>query len=100
MAFVEATGRNRTPDKLPVRERIRLFDVCDRHLRRLVRLLDPEWVIGIGVFAEERAREALSSQDVRIGRILHPSPANPRAQRDWGGQARRQLRALGVCGPG
>ncbi len=36
-------------------------------------------------------------RDVRIGRILHPSPANPRAQRDWAGQAQRALAALGVC---
>jgi single-strand selective monofunctional uracil DNA glycosylase len=97
LVFLETTGRNRTPDKLPVRERALLFEACDRHLRRLVRLLDPEWVIGIGAFAEGRALETLSDTGVRIGRILHPSPANPRAQRDWGGQVKRQLQALGVC---
>jgi single-strand selective monofunctional uracil DNA glycosylase len=96
LAFLEDSGRNRTPDKLPTAERAPLFDACDRHLRSLVRILEPEWVVGIGVFAENRAIEALGDR-VRIGRILHPSPANPRAQRDWGGQARRQLVELGVC---
>jgi single-strand selective monofunctional uracil DNA glycosylase len=96
LAFLEASGRNRTPDKLPAAEREPLFEACDRHLRRMVRILEPEWLVGIGAFAEARAREALGS-GVRIGRILHPSPANPRAQRDWGGEARRQLAALGVC---
>jgi len=96
LAFLEESGRNRTPDKLPNSERAPLFEACDRYLRSLVRILEPEWVVGIGVFAENRAREALGDR-VRLGRILHPSPANPRAQRDWGGQARRQLVELGVC---
>jgi single-strand selective monofunctional uracil DNA glycosylase len=97
LAFLEESGRNRTPDKLPKREREPLFDACNRHLRRLVALLEPEWVVGIGAFAETRAREVLAGRDVEIGGVLHPSPANPRAQRDWSGQARRQLVALGVC---
>jgi single-strand selective monofunctional uracil DNA glycosylase len=96
LVFLEDSGRNRTPDKLPVAEREPLFAACDRHLGSLVRILEPEWVVGIGAFAESRALEVLGDR-VRIGRILHPSPANPRAQRDWGGQARRQLAELGVC---
>ncbi len=98
LVFLEESGRNRTPDKLPADERTPLFAACDAHLRRLVRVLEPRWVIGIGSFAEARAGEALSGEGVRIGRILHPSPANPRAARDWAGVARRELLALGVCG--
>lgn len=97
LVFIEAGGRNRTPDKLPARERAPLFTACNRHLQRLVDIFEPDWVVGIGAFAAERAHEAIGERDVRIGRILHPSPANPRAQRDWAGQARRELRALGVC---
>jgi single-strand selective monofunctional uracil DNA glycosylase len=96
LAFLEATGRNRTPDKLPAAEREPLFEACDRHLRRVVRVLEPTWVVGIGSFAEERAREALGAE-IRIGRVLHPSPANPRAQRDWIGEARRQLHEQEIC---
>ncbi len=95
LAFLEQSGRNRTPDKLPERERTPLFQACDRHLRRVARALEPEWVIGIGAFAEARAREALPG--LRIGRIVHPSPANPRAGRDWSGAVRRELVRLGVC---
>ena len=100
LVFLEASGRNRTPDKLPARERESLFSVCDRHLRRLVDALEPRWVVGVGAFAEERARLALAGRNVRIGRITHPSPANPRAQHDWAGQARRALEDLGVCAGG
>ena len=94
LAFIEASGRNRTPDKLPERERAPLFAACDAHLVRVARALEPEWVIGIGAFAESRAKIAL--EGVRIGRITHPSPANPRAQKDWGGTLARELSALGV----
>ena len=44
LVFMEAGGRNRTPDKLSRRERERLYAACDRHLRRLVELLEPEWL--------------------------------------------------------
>jgi len=97
LVFLEASGRNRTPDKLPPRERGPLLAACDRHLLRLVELLRPRFVVGIGTFAESRARSALSECGVRVGRILHPSPANPRAARGWGRTARRDLEALGLC---
>jgi len=101
LAFMEESGRNRTPDKLPKQEREPLFDACDRHLRALCCALQPAWVIGIGAFAERRAREALdcevSARSLRIGSILHPSPANPRANQDWAAAVKIQLRASGLC---
>ncbi|MBW2280973.1 MAG: single-stranded DNA-binding protein [Deltaproteobacteria bacterium] len=97
LMFMEESGRNRTPDKLRAVERERLFAACDRHLRDLVRVLEPEWVVGIGAFAEGRARSALQGAAApRVGRVLHPSPASPLANRGWAGQARKQLRALGI----
>jgi single-strand selective monofunctional uracil DNA glycosylase len=98
LLFLETSGRNRTPDHLPQREQQRLFAACDRHLERLVDALAPEWVIGVGNFAAGRAQAALGANGPRIGRITHPSPANPRAARDWAGTAARELAALGVCG--
>ena len=85
--FMEAPGRNRTPDKLPAAERRLLFARCDRALRETAACLRPKYVIGMGAFAESRARAALTDTDATIGRILHPSPANPLANRDWAGQA-------------
>jgi len=96
LAFLEESGRNRTPDKLPAAERIPLFRACDRHLRAVAEILKPEWVIGIGDFAAQRAREVFSNAPVKLGQILHPSPACPAANRDWAGQVTAQLKALGV----
>lgn len=97
LVFMEASGRNRTPDKLASDERGALFAPCDAHLQRVVSILEADWIIAVGAFAETRAREALGGDDVQIARILHPSPANPRANRDWTGEARRTLSSLGLC---
>ena len=97
LVFMESSGRNITPDKLPPSERQPLFEACNDHLRRMVDVLEPEWIIGIGAFAEKRAHETLEGRGLRFGRILHPSPANPKANRDWAGHAARELRALGLC---
>ena len=96
LAFVEASGRNRTPDKLPPGERAPLFGVCDEHLREIVRILQPEWLIGIGEFAGKRARDITADPPLRVGQILHPSPACPASNNDWAGTATGQLRDLGV----
>lgn len=96
LAFMEASGRNRTPDKLPVAERDPLFKACDEALRQLVDLLRPDRVVGIGRFAEGRTRAALGDARVPIATILHPSPASPAANRDWVGTIERQLAELGV----
>jgi single-strand selective monofunctional uracil DNA glycosylase len=100
LLFLEASGRNRTPDKLPAKEREALFEPCDRHLRRVVELLRPRVVIGVGAFAAARAGAALAELGVELGRIPHPSPANPNAHADWAGAARRALEGLGLCSAG
>ena len=97
LAFLEDSGRNRTPDKLPLRERDALFAACDAHLSAIVRILKPEWVIGVGEFALQRAREVVAADSTpRVGRILHPSPACPASNNDWAGAVTVQLRQLGV----
>jgi single-strand selective monofunctional uracil DNA glycosylase len=105
LAFVEESGRNRTPDKLQSRERAALFTRCDEHLRAVVEILKPEWLIGVGDFAAKRARGVLTTPlrqrtkspwRPRIGQILHPSPACPASNDNWAGKATAQMRTFGV----
>lgn len=98
LLFMEASGKNRTPDKLASAERAALAAACDRHLGRMIELLAPQWVIGVGAYAEQQARKVLGGR-VKIGRILHPSPASPAANRGWAGLAVAELRALGISVP-
>jgi len=95
LVFFEG-GRNLTPDKLPMAEQRPLLAACDAHLRTVIDALEPEWVIGVGAWAEQRAREALVGLPVKFGRVLHPSPASPAANRGWSEAATKQLVALGV----
>jgi single-strand selective monofunctional uracil DNA glycosylase len=96
LAFMEESGLNRTPDKLPKAEVEALFAACDRHLTRVVQVLKPEWVIGVGGFAMKRAEQALGSGGAKIGAVPHPSPANPAANRNWADMATAALRKLGI----
>ena len=99
LAFLEESGRNRTPDKLPPSERQPLYEACDRGLARIVDYLRPSLVLGVGRFGEARARNVLGNDGIRIGNVLHPSPASPAANRGWAEQIERQLAELGVVLP-
>jgi single-strand selective monofunctional uracil DNA glycosylase len=97
LCFMESSGKNRTPDQLPVAERAPLYLACDKALRRLVEVLEVRCLIGIGGFAEQRAIAACSDLDqLRVVGVLHPSPANPRANRGWSREVQADLAALGI----
>lgn len=96
LAFLEKSGRNLTPDKLPLRQVAQLYAACDQNLHRVVEALQPEWLIGIGDFAEKRAKLLFTGSSLKVGKILHPSPASPAANRGWAVLATAQLQALGV----
>ncbi len=97
LIFLEDTGRNRTPDRLKAEERAALYEACDRALAALVEVLEPRRVIGIGRFAETRAQAALPPRVAdNVGRVLHPSPANPQANAGWAPLFEQQLADLGI----
>jgi single-strand selective monofunctional uracil DNA glycosylase len=87
LVFMEESGRNRTPDKLPAAERASVQEMCDAALRASVEALAPSRLIGVGRFAES---------SVEIGCVLHPSPASPAANRGWVEAAERELAEQGV----
>ena len=98
LVFMEESGRNRTPDKLPAAEREPLFAACDRAMLRTIEHFRPRMVIGVGKFAEDRLRALLEGRelDLIIGRMPHPSPASPLANRGWSDQATKALADLGL----
>jgi len=98
LVWMNGNGANLTPDKLPAAEMAPVEEACLAHLIEVLDHLKPEFLIGIGGFAEERLRRAAETagRDAGVGRILHPSPASPAANRGWADAATRQLEALGV----
>jgi single-strand selective monofunctional uracil DNA glycosylase len=107
LLFLDAAGRNITPDRIHRDDREPLYSACDRFLEIVIETLCPDWLVGVGAFAERRARavvlggfgaavRALPARAPRVASILHPSPASPRANRDWAAQAEGALVAQGV----
>lgn len=96
LTFMEESGRNRTPDKLPRSEREPLSEACNRALRESIEALEPHRVVGVGAFAEKCVKSVCGDMDLPIGCVLHPSPASPRANRGWAKQAEEDLRSLGI----
>ena len=96
LAFFDEGGKNVTPDKLRADDKARLFRLCDGATKRTVELLTAEWVIGIGKFAYDRSIAALDGMDVKVGRVTHPSPANPAANRGWVALIEKELSDLWI----
>lgn len=99
LSFMEASGRNVTPDKLPATTRAALFSPCDRALVQTIEALDVKMVVGIGGFAATRCQQALAAtgrEDISVATLLHPSPASPLANRGWAAQATATMQKLGL----
>ena len=98
LVWMKATGANVTPDKLSASDMKPVEEICMVHLKEVIALLDPEFLIGVGVFAEKRLQIAAEEMgcEAQIGRVLHPSPASPAANRGWAEAATKQMLEQGV----
>ena len=98
LVWMSETGANITPDKLPKPEMEPVEEACMAHLMAVLKILRPQYLIGVGAYAEGKLAEAAEAtgSGAAIGRVLHPSPASPAANRGWAEAAGRQLQALGV----
>lgn len=96
LVFMAQSGKNITPNNLPKSERDPLLAVCDSALRETAAYFSPRYMIGIGEFAAQRARTALSGMNITLGKITHPSPANPKANQGWEKIVSEELSAIGL----
>ena len=97
LLFLEASGCNYTPDKLPIAAFNALMEPCDAHLEAVIKVLKPTWVVGVGGLVASRCQKVLSHLPVQYGQILHPSPANPQANKgNWGALVTEQLKLQGI----
>ena len=97
LVFMEGpNGRNFVPEKLPKTEREPLFDACDHALRQTIELMQPDYILGVGKFAEKKAKQVAGDLDIVIGSVPHPSPASPIANRGWSPLMSKALRDIGI----
>jgi single-strand selective monofunctional uracil DNA glycosylase len=99
LAFMEQGGSNFTPNKLSPPGKNSLLEICDAHLRRVLEILEPEWLVGVGAWAKERGEMVAADLKIQAGQVLHPSPASPKANRGWAKIATEELIQLGVWKP-
>lgn len=80
------TGKNIIPEKIEKEVRVQLEQVCDRYLDDVISLIKPQSVVGIGQYAKKKLELSMSrsEKDIYVTSILHPSPANPKANQGWG----------------
>lgn len=99
LVFMDSGGRNVTPDQLPARQCDPLQQICDEHLGQTLDLLKPEFLVGVGQYAEVCLRRVAGVSNTRAGtivRILHPSPASPAANRGWATAVEKVLIENGI----
>ena len=98
LVWMKDTGANLTPDKLPAASLAPVEEACQAHLRSVIEELQPQYLIGVGAYAEGKLKTAAATLDYEatLGRILHPSPASPAANRGWAEAATKQLEESGI----
>ena len=100
LIWMAESGKNITPDKLPRTESEPVEEACRWHLAQMIQEMQPEFLIGVGAFAEKQFKDTIHgympAYAGKIGKILHPSPASPIANRGWAEAATKQLEELGV----
>jgi len=100
LIWMAETGRNITPDKVKKQEMGKVLEACDAFITCLIELQQPEYLIGVGAYAEKQLKRItethLSDREFKIGKILHPSPASPLANKGWAEMAEKQLIEQGI----
>ena len=96
------SGKNLTPDNLPISVMKTVLNACDKHLQQVVEIMGIERIIGVGKYAEKRACLAFnadktglgttaSGRKITISSCWHPSPASPLANRNDGADWRANV---------
>ena len=96
------SGKNLTPDNLPISVMKTVLNACDKHLQQVVEIMGIERIIGVGKYAEKRACLAFNADKTGLGTTAsgrkititscwHPSPASPLANRNDGADWRANV---------
>ncbi|MBP5434607.1 single-stranded DNA-binding protein [bacterium] len=93
LGFLTGTksAKNLAMDLLPLSGRAILEQSCDEYLSEIVQILKPEVLIGVGKYAEKKMVSLFGKGDHQIFSIIHPSPGNPQANRDWDKKTAQKL---------
>ena len=78
LAFFDGVGRNITPQELKADLKKPLIQVCNKHLKETLDLIEPTIIISVGKFVEKQIEELLKEKllkpNTRLLFLRHPSP--------------------------
>lgn len=97
LIWMSESGANIPPTQLPKEQVAQIDAACQRHLCRIIEILQPRCLIGVGGYALkqlELAASSLPDMAFTLGTILHPSPASPIANKHWPEKPRQQIRDI------
>lgn len=97
LIWMSESGANIPPTQLPKEQVAQIDAACQRHLCRIIEILQPRCLIGVGGYALKQleiAAAALPGMAFTLGTILHPSPASPIANKHWPEKPRQQIREI------
>lgn len=81
--------------------RVNLNALCDEAMVQSIKLFpNCKTLIGIGRYAEDRIKRVCKKYQLNyeIGYLMHPSPRNPTANREWSDLATKCLHDFGLLG--
>ena len=90
LVFMEESGRNVRRTSCPPPSARRSSSVCNEALARVAETLARR-SSSASAASPSSGRARRSATSVRIGRILHPSPASPAANNDWPASSTRSF---------
>ncbi|KAF8796792.1 single-strand selective monofunctional uracil DNA glycosylase-like [Argiope bruennichi] len=98
-SMMTESAKNITPADLKAQEKKALLQICDEALYKIIMLLQVKIIVGIGKFAEVRAKKVVNTYnipDITIINIMHPSPINPAANKGWKDIVYAELEKSGI----
>lgn len=96
------TAKNITPDKLPKSEQNALDEICSDYLSSVISILQPSVLIGVGKYSEQKLQRIVNKIKIYennkpfVTSIIHPSPANPKANSNWIEKTENYLCEIGI----
>mmetsp|Transcript_25877 Transcript_25877/g.64640 ORF Transcript_25877/g.64640 Transcript_25877/m.64640 type:complete len:204 (+) Transcript_25877:589-1200(+) len=99
LVFMSSSGRNVPPNTLAPAPRAAVTAACDVALAEVLRAVRPEVVVGVGEWTAARVKAVVDGMEEGkrpkgVGKVLHPSPASPAANRGWAEAATKQMDEL------
>ncbi|XP_044747397.1 single-strand selective monofunctional uracil DNA glycosylase-like [Coccinella septempunctata] len=83
LAFMDENGKAVLPKQSHLKDSLQ--KVCDETLKKIIDLLEPNIVVGIGRYPEERANKVLENneQNIKVLYMPHPSPKTGLSRQKW-----------------